>query len=424
MHRLRVLLGVAVVSSNVGILAGVLLLGWSPATVFVLLLIDCLGGAFRMAIERTFAGRPPNDDQQTLLMRIWLNVLAVVAVLSRRPTKTTIERGALENIYQGLLEKRGKLVLPTKGRRKPLSPLQRVPPVTGTGLCVYPRNLLYALDLKFPAVPWLVIGVGWWSAWTTTGALLPAGSLEMTALALVPLLLGRHALVVYTWHRTGRYEHAAPTTIRRHREFVFGGVVAGLALYVVAGASDLTQIVFLLAGVLLLKLLFDLRDAGIGPWPFTPKTRVWTVIETIPDAAGSPQECFTTRKLAMYKQHVVVSLAVVCLATLSNYIPEWRTLLLGVCVVAGVVLLFDVLARWLVHANLQYRVYDGVVVVYDQLLNETQWRLDADEINGVRTDQETVIIEQRGTYDNERPVKYLAAPAAFTSAIEDHVLEQ
>ena len=396
--------GAAVIVSNLGILIGALVFGWSPLTVVALFLADLFGGTIRMLIERTFASRPPEEGTEPKFRPVGWNAYYT------RP------------IYEGLLGKRGTVR------------------VTTWTPSVYLRNLPYLLNVQMPLTPWVLIVFIWlfFSTWMET-LLLPAGSLDVTALVGLSLVLGRHILIVRTWHATGRYETASPATIRRDRDFLYAAFVACLVLMFVGLQPENTgQVAVSITMILLPKLWFDFRDAGIGPSLLIPDPRCDTEDDPVADVDGVPRRTFTTRTQALYSQasgtavfHLFFpGLPLLCIIGLTAMgLQSWFVFVVLIAVLYAVIFALDATALWLAYANMEYRVYDDAIVAYDQYVEEPQWRLEADELKNARTETyiqqrlphvtAPVVIERNEGEDIL--VEYLDKPEEFTQALRECV---
>ncbi|MFC4408038.1 hypothetical protein [Haloarchaeobius iranensis] len=339
-------LGAAVFLANLAIPVAVVVFAWSPLSAVALLLTDivlCIG---RMATEQLFAGRPRDDTD--------------------RPRYRPVQLSPFwqKEIYGSLLRKRGAIRFGG-----------RLPPV-------YPRNLPFVLETAGGAL--VVVGLLFAGVWSVVPPV--TGALDAALLVVLPAVALRHVAVVATWSATGRYERAAATTVRRRREFLYAGLVACLAVLFV-GASERAAIGVVLA--LVPKVAFDLRDAGIGP---APGTTADTAEDSLELPVTSPRETFEQRASAVYGSAAGIAvfhllfpgLPVVYLVVLLGIAAE--SVLLSVVLLTATfiaVFVLDLVAVWLAHANVEYRLYDDRLVAYDRLLDEPQWSLPFDDVTDV-----------------------------------------
>jgi hypothetical protein len=169
--------------------------------------------------------------------------------------------------------------------------------------------------------------------------------------------------------------------------------------------------------VLLPKLAFDLRDAGVVLSPDTTidaaedslelpvgrdagwlsmseslDTETDTDGNSLEPPSGTPLEAFDQRDRAVF----VKALASACFHLFFPGIPlvgfvgvvgltTGSFLILGALVVATFlfVLALDGAAMWLAHANVEYRIYEDQLVAYDRFLEEPQWVLPVADITAL-----------------------------------------
>lgn len=404
-------LAVLVIASNLAIPLGTLTFRWSPLTVVALFVADLLIGVFRMLLERSFAARPPGNETHPQYRPVPWNAYSK------------------EKIYEGLLAKRGAVRF-----------VDWVP-------AIYPRNLPYVVGCQLSLAPLLILVATW--------VLLPSptGSLDSTALIALILIMCRHILIILTWRSTGRYEQASPATIRRHREFLFSALVACFAVIWIG--SQPNNIWFLVADstvVLIPKLIFDFRDAGLGPSFLTFDSSTDTEDSPINMPDETPRYVSKTQTRAIFGRALGTAafhlffpgLTILLIITVIGFVVD-SVFILIVLTAAVVAIVFglDTTALWFAYGNVEYRVYDGALVAYDQYLDEPQWRLEVTEVVESKTDPKReenalfpgtshkknyingllpymdspVVIERRESED--AVLEYLDRPEDFAQAIRE-----
>lgn len=391
------------------VLIAIVLFGGSPLTVSSLLLLDVVVTTVRMILERLAAGCRLDTSPATGGVR------------------------PLEPLYEKVSGKRGRFRLHT-----------RLPPV-------YPRNIPYAIELWSVL---LLLGIPTGLFWGVGGV--PVGPLEATALVAAPAVVARQYLLVRAQMTDGTYEAATSRTIRGAREFVYLAAVAALGAILV-GASGTGEL--LVANVLVFvapKLLFDIRDAGLGPWPLRldqtadedqrgdTDTLVTSPLETGDKKRQFCTDWQTVRRIGVSDGVSYSLLSMFILTTVVGGVglfsfESLQTTLVAAAVTAIVTTLATTAVvtaiHWLGAANEQYRVYDDCVVAYDTFLEEPQWRVSADEVTRVsRGDtrpglqipkildtmpysEYPVVIERGG--DDPIEVEKLSDPEGFADAVRE-----
>lgn len=392
----RAILLVAVLLSNLAIVAGVVALEWSPLTLVSLFVGDALLGIGRILLERLFAVRPRGD-----------------AVPSYGPYPV------LDDLFESLLDKRGSIRVS-----------DRIPRV-------YPGNLPFVLEQW---VSLLGTGVLFTTTWFALGP--PEGGLHVSLVVVLLAFVTKHSLIIATWASAGVYEQASVATVRP-REILYTVLVAWIALVFLAPLpGEYTAIAAILP--VAPKLLFDFREAGIGPEPLVFDPSSDTTVEPIPTPAGKPRHVFRTDDRAVFNRAARFGvfyafwpgLFLIGPIVLIGFLADsLAVILFGI--VGGVSITFSIsyLVLWLGHANVEYRVYEDRLVAHDQFLDTPQWAISLDDVQTISTGEnvldalrlpplipipfDTVPVDIERSTDEDRRLEYLERPDEFVRTVRE-----
>jgi hypothetical protein len=335
-----------VLAANALPLVGVLALGWDPATLAVIYVLEVLFSFPLAAVTALFAQRPPADHDD--------------------------ENSGVITVSDRLVEKRGSVAVASW-----------LPPV-------YPRTVPFAVSVVEAGVHFgAVVGIA--LAATLPGPLAGVLGSPEVALGVAALVVGQSVDTWREYFRTRRYEERTPYAVVEtpaRRTFFLAFV-----LFVVAGGADATVV---LSALVVTKLLVEWsahraqgKSGGrLTAWLAGPDTRTEPPDPiAVPD--GEPEACVQTDDRAVLLTGVFRTLVrrapiyvtwsvIVCVAGLA-VIGEDAPPALSVALVASVAVLFTCLlaARagvfYLGFAHLEYRCYADRVVAYDTLVGEAQW---------------------------------------------------
>lgn len=358
MNRKRLRLFAVVLLSNLVIFLGSLL-SQSPYTLAILIVLDAAFGGVRILFERLAAGRPRGD-----------------AVPVMTPYRF------LENLYEMVLDKRGWFRIS-----------ERLPPL-------YPRNLPFVIDqwvVFFWLIPLVVL--------TWVGLEPLEGRLSLSMVPALCLFATKHYLIVDTWESMGVYEDATSRTIRRSRDLFFTGLLACFAIWMLSRAvPTATYVTATIMIILIPKVLFDCREAGLGPWPLTFDPSGDTVAESLSMPDGEPRYVFENdrRVVRDWGIHDGLSYAVILGIYLGGFlglIGAWTyvSAVMAFLGVAVAVIVSPVIAVpttlvvfWLGRANVEYHLYEEALVAYDRNLDTPQWIVPCTDVQSVSVGDDTL----------------------------------
>lgn len=413
MIRRRAVLVLLVLVSNAAIIAGAVAFEWKALTIVALFVADGLLGLIRISLERAFARRPAPDDYPPLsIMRLY------------------------DLWIEHIMNKRGTMQLNT-----------RLPQVTA-------RNLLYALPIWNGIV---VVSVILGSIWYLAS---PVASIELTLITILPLIVAKHSWIISDWSNNGSYERSSPKTVRPRSVLYSLVLFSGIVFSVAGQPPDLV----VAATVLVIgpKLLFDFREAGIGPWPLTFDPTSDTEAEQISPPTGVTRHVFQTDNRALFSWAslglglvsvvtfglFVFFLAAMLIWPLMDVLTEslslggtadlTSTIVLALVPAVGIPLGVNWLILWLGHANVEYRLYDDELVAYDRYLEEPQWVVPFDNIESISTTEKSIVearlipsapsvfttVELECTTDEDRRVEFLAQPDDFVRLVRGRMRER
>lgn len=363
----RIVLLLLVLVSNVAIVAGAVAFEWNSLTVVALFVVDGLLGFVRMSLERAFARRPVADKYY--------------------PPTTPYTPNEW---YRIIMDKVGSIQIS-----------DRLP-------CLTVRYLQYTIAIwNMIFVVGIILGLGWYTVE-------PTSSVAPTLVAILPLLVAKHASIVAVWAEKGVYEHASPATVR-HRSVLYSGALIVIAIFVIA-PQPLNLVVGTTVIMIGPKLLIDFREAGIGPWPLTFDPTSDTKRNHFSAPTGMPRYVFQTDHRALlswacleigipYILHPGMFVFLLTAVLIWPFVSFLTTILSfgelatfsGTLVFAlpptvGLVLGVSYFLTWLGHANVEYRIYDDDLVAYDRYLEEPQWVVPVDDIESVSTNRKTLLL--------------------------------
>ncbi|MDQ2052197.1 DUF6498-containing protein [Natronolimnohabitans sp. A-GB9] len=410
MQRNQLLLLILLVA-NVSILAGIPAFGWSPISVAALFAIDAILAVTRTTIEKTFVGHPPD--------------------------KTGLHAYSFP-IGGHLINKRGCY-------RLPFVPVN-----------IYPQNFPYVIRSLFIMA---FLGIFTLGAYYSNGIPVgrPAtGGFDSSLTVIILLLVAKHAAIVAWWASDGIYERASVGTIRP-RERLLATVVGLFAFGFISITSSETVAVAVLI-VLIPKLLFDLREAGIGPSHLTFNPNCERQVERILMPTTNPYAVFHTDRRSLTSATLILAtplfvlvfgplvfsfLAGVTLSLIGLNNSSWGWIAVTATTIA-VVYGGAVLVQWIKYGNVEYRVYDDTLIAYDTHLRAVQWRIPLEEISSTSAEHSfftlitpfcnpNIHVEYRGdgppanNYLQEMDLKripYLENPEKMSSVLTDHYFSQ
>lgn len=404
MNRKRGRLLAVVLLSNFAIVAGTVVFGWSQFTIALLFVADSLLVVARLLLERLFAGRPRGDA-----------------------TPPSLPYPVLDILFEDVLDKRGAIRVSDRLPR------------------LYPRNLPFVLG-QWIVVFWLAV-----LASVTWLALAPLdGGLDISLVLVLPLFVAKHALIIDTWAAIGIYERASARTVRRSRELLFTVFITCFVVFSLSAQSeDLLQVTVATMVLLVPKLLFDCRDAGIGPSLLVFDPSDDTTIEPVAAPAGKPRHVFRNDERVVSSWAIYLGLFYtvfpglffIVLPGLVGLTVSLKTSFLGIAAGAIGTLLVAVatslLVLWLGQANVEYRVYDDVLVAYDQYLDAPQWSVPFEDIRAISIGEnalgwrilplvnplpfEKFPVEVARSTDEDLQFKYLDQPEEFVRTVRDAI---
>ncbi|ADD06978.1 uncharacterized protein Nmag_3428 [Natrialba magadii ATCC 43099] len=392
MSNKKKVLFLLILVTNIAIVVGTITLNWNPATIAILFAIETFLGISRITVERLFTARPPDNtiNPPTGLydFTLW---------------------------YEGLLDKRGYFQIHPK-----------IPNI-------YPKNIPYVLRFW---IAFVVIG----------GAAIPVlfgaitGRVDSSFILLIPIFILKHISIIAIWEATGIYKQASVVTVRR-REIIYSGLVGCIAIvFIIPQSPDTVAAALILA--LVPKILFDFREAGIGPWPLTFDPTSNNTTEHIPMPANKPNYTFDTDNRALWSWaslYVSIlymlqigsfvfmwSVLAIILLTSSTRILHSNSILILFLASYLIILLLSNYIIWLGNSNMEYRVYDDILIGYDNYLKEPQWVIHSEEITTIAKDsgfivkilpflKPSVIISQSSN-ENIR-IRFLKNPEEFVDTL-------
>ncbi|WP_128478294.1 DUF6498-containing protein [Halorussus pelagicus] len=346
----RTLAGVAV--ANALPLVGIALFDWGLAHLLIVYWVEITAEALRRTLEATFAGQRGAAENWAAADSRW----------------------GWRSPFRSLREKRGGVQLH-----------ETLPPT-------YPRSFPRVFDLGRAILGLsLFSGAGLWLATAGSGvfveSLLVAGA---TTLAREGTTLADHV-------RSRDYHELVPQSILTPRSIL--GVVL-LAVIVVWGVAlgpsptESTGVVFAL--VYLARVGFDVYSVVGQRERFDPldpseadfeDDDEWQLV-IVPDR--DPTDVFHTNRRAVWLSAVVDGLlgmlnprrfaAAGVTAFLGFVVAGTMWAVVGASVVVIVTVAHTLVEKDLRWGHLEYRVYEGVVVCYDCLLDEPQWRVERGQV--------------------------------------------
>ncbi|WP_459887289.1 hypothetical protein [Halostagnicola bangensis] len=395
MMKGKILLIPIILISNFAIIGGAAVFGWSPLTVVALFVFDALLGAIRISVERLFAGKPRGNAQ--------------VPTYPIFPTQP-IYHGV---IYESLLDKRGVIRL-----------RDWIPKL-------YPRNIPYALEWwVFIAAFGFCLGI----TWLSFGPI--AGTIDESFGLVLALITTRHVSIIVIWQTTNQYEQASAPTVRRRRELLFSFAIAFIAIVFVGSQPAGSAIIVAATIPLVPKLLFDFREAGIGPdlLVFDPSSD--TATQPLPIPAREPRHVFQNGRRGVYNTALFLGvlhmlapgLAIIAVFGLIAVFSQSLLVgLIGVIATLLIALSIDYVAMWLAYGNVEYRVYGEVLVAYDHYLEEPQWVVSSKDLTTITTKPEPLKsqiipsvnapVEIECATDESFRLEYLDQPEEFVRSV-------
>ena len=346
----------AVLASNLAVPIGVLALGWSTTVLLGVFVLDVIAGVWWTILRVPFAAKRPNNavDDDTRLL------------------------GPFES-------KRGGIALP--GPFPPVY-LRNVPTLIVAACLLAPLETAAAFTVFVLPDPTIADGV--------------AGQLLLGGVAVV---VGRGYETVVDYFLGGEYrDHSPRSVLSSPLKHLFG---VGTLVFVAGGlAGSGLAAEFVLGLVVAGKLAFDLRTLQVDR---DPERRGWfyrlfgsaeTEIEPEPVAVPDDEPLATvrpSRRVAVVdaafrgctyslSSSVLVVWAVVILLA---GIGAWSLIVWPALVVVAFVAV-RTLGRYLAYGTVEYRAYDGVLVVHDWLLDEPQARIEGTAVTDASVERDPV----------------------------------
>ena len=245
----------------------------------------------------------------------------------------------------------------------------------------------------------------------------------MSLIVIFLVIVGKHLLILASWHTLGLYEQASVTTVRP-REIMYTALIGAVAITILYPQPAVSGR-FITAAVvaLVLKLVFDFREIGVGPDQliFDPRANTAEKLVEAPD--GNFDRVFETNNRAVYREGAVFGLfysiypglfitglwGLAIVIQFDSITINLVTLLFWVGFTVAGISLLAVWWMWIGCANVEYRVFEDDLVAYDTYLGEPQWTL-SDEIVSV-SENERVIIQCQ--HRDDRQVEFLERPDEF-----------
>lgn len=351
MNRFKFRLLAVVVIANMSTFVGMLIFNWKPITLVAIFALDVLFAITRTTFERSVVRRPPNVESENIY-------------------------GFISN-WDALIDKRGCYRLPV-GQ-----------------FAVYPRNLAYVLRSIFIMVSIGTFAFGFYYLGDSAGSRPAVWNLEATLVVLIPVLVAKHVTIAAVWAADGIYDRASVETVRPW-EPLFATLVG---LFAIGGVLVMPPEILstIVAIVLIPKVLFDLREAGIGPsiLTFDPTCDREDDIRSPPTKTPHAVFC-TDRRAIMSGALIVISvlfftyhgpIVVGFLAGLTHTLVGLEVSVTSVSwlLTATIAIVYGVglLVARIEYANLEYRIYDDTLLAYDTSLEAVQWEVPLEAITAV-----------------------------------------
>jgi len=340
-------------------------LSGSPLTAVCLFAMDAIFTLLRLLFERLAAGRPQTGQPP-----------------ATGPYKL------LEDLHDAVVDKRGHVQVPGS-----------MPPV-------YPRNIPYVVESCVLLYPLLVVAFPVW-------LFAPSGTLSLLAIPGVAGIAAKHYALVQARESAGSYETASPRRIRRNRSLLFAALLSGSAVAVLSTASDPATTTAAAIVVVAPWLLFDCRQAGLGPWLSAIEGDAVDRPLSIPD--GRPHATFAhdNRNVCrhalgggiVYALYTGVSVMVPSVILAVSTRAYWLALAMVIVVPVLVVLPATALVLWMGEGHVEYRLSEDGVVAYDTYLDAAQWVARVEDVRSVSvTDPTPLWRSSLGVLPDKHPV--------------------
>ena len=325
------------------VVVAIAVLSGSPLTVACLFIIDAALTMFRILYERLAAGRPQTGSPPA-----------------------TDPYNLLEDLHDAVVDKRGRVPV-----------LDSMPPV-------YPRNIPYVVESCILLYPLLIVAFPVW-------LFSPSGTLSVLAIPGIAIIAAKHFVFIQARVSAGVYETASSRRIRRNRSLLLVALLSGGAVAVLSTVSVPAATMVAATAVAAPWVLFDCRQAGLGPW--FPVMEGDAVDRPISAPRGQPYTTFAHDKRAV-RQHAFGGGFLYALYTgLSVMLPSgilavsarayWLALVMVVLLPVFLILPASALVVWIGESHIEYRLYDDGIVAYDTYLNTVQWVAPVEDVRSV-----------------------------------------
>lgn len=337
----------------------------SPLAVVCLFATDALLTVLRLLFERLAAGRPQTGQPPA-----------------------TGPYSLLEALHDAVVDKRGRVQVPGS-----------MPPV-------YPRNIPYVVESCVLLYPLLTVAFPVW-------LFSPSGTLSVLAIPGIAVIAAKHYALIQARVSAGVYETASPRRIRRNRSLLFAALLSGSAVAVLSTASDPATTTAAAIVMVAPWLVFDCRQAGLGPW--LPAIEGDAVDRPLPIPDGRPHATFAHDSRAVCRYALGGGIVYALYTGLAVMLPSailagstrayWLALVMVIVLPVLVVLPATALVLWMGEGHIEYRLYDGGIVAYDTYLDAAQWVAHRADIHSVSvTDPTPLWRSSLGVLPDKDPV--------------------
>lgn len=308
-------------------------LSGSRLTVACLFIIDAALTMIRILYERLAAGRPQTGSPPA-----------------------TDPYNLFKDLHDAVVDKRGRV------------------PVPGSMPPVYPRNIPYVVESCVILYPLLVVAFPVW-------LFSPSGTLSVLAIPGIGIIAAKHFVFIQARESAGVYETASSRRIRRNRSLLLVALLSGGAVAVLSAVSTPATTMVAAMAVAAPWVLFDCRQAGLGPW--FPVIEGDAVDRPVSAPRGQPYTTFAHDKRGV-RQHAFgggfayaldAGFSVMLLSGILAISARavWLVLVMVVLLPVFLILPASALVMWIGESHVEYRLYDNGIVAYDTYLNTVQW---------------------------------------------------
>ncbi|GAB7093294.1 hypothetical protein JCM30237_04460 [Halolamina litorea] len=281
-------------------------------------------------------------------------------------------------------------------------------PLPGPVPAIYPRNLPPLFGGLFIAPIGIVLALALFGGVAADGVADNEGATIVLGALIVFLLRGGETVLEYFIH--GGYRDHSPRSAFAPPFMSMIGVMGLLATALAIDAAEVgtgpseAVLMLLVGGKLLLDLqglrieadedrhgllarMFGSTDTAVDPEPVEEPDCEPPVVQRPPRAAALADAIARGLAYALASGATVFVLSVALVVGLAAGL--WGGVAVAVLVLVPSVFVRG-LARYLTYGAVEYRCYDGLVVVHSTLLGEGQRRLRRGAVDGVETDRDPV----------------------------------